>query len=152
MTTEDVLAMEADRALDALVAERVMGWEAVRPTGDEREIANIWADLAEPRHHFTRYGVVDGKSVGYSWWCIEGHDQYNPAWRPSTDIGQAWLVIEALRLKKFAVVIEDWGADGWAVYFITADGGSTRQVVATTLPLAVCQAALIAKLSWRAVA
>jgi len=66
----------------------------------------------------------------------------------SADIAAAWLVAEEMAARGLRVVVEDWRDDtknpGWAVYFFRQSGGSSKQIVAETLPLAVCRAALLA--------
>jgi hypothetical protein len=58
--------------------------------------------------------------------------------RPSEDMADAWLVVEALR-DSHVFELSDGGANGWM-----ADFKLGKPVVAKTAPLAICLAALVA--------
>jgi hypothetical protein len=75
--------MNAGRELDALVAEKVMGWR--------RHPTNQWNDRW---HDGDRELDADHAIEG------EGGDYYHPdkAWEPSTDIAAAWEVVEEMRV------------------------------------------------------
>lgn len=78
--------MNAGRDLDALIAEKVMGW------------------------HRGKGGAIAGPGTGYEWpayWhddagaqqapCIEDRFAGIVPWSPSTNIADAWLVVERMR-------------------------------------------------------
>ena len=87
--------------------------------------------------------LVAGRVIGWG----DGRPPYH-GFTPSADFGDTWKVVEAATALSLRVVIEDWRDDtknpGWAVYFFRQSGGSSKQIVAETLPLAVCRAALLA--------
>ena len=114
--------MKAGRELDALIAEKVMGWKATHK--DER---HLWFNEGKPSPP-TRF-------------CAEEDFGDNPFWwSPSRSIADAWLVVEKLG-KRFDVSrcrayqeIEAWF---WEASF---HNGPDAQ--AATVPLAICLAAL----------
>jgi len=120
-----------DRALDALMAERVMGWTWMRDgwwSPDRKQV--VWAD---PRVE----------------WMIAPVDAVE--WSPSTDIAAAWQVVEKCEFftldrrppddSRYGVVdgvkSEDviWGCS------LTMNGVFAT-AVAATVPEAICRAAL----------
>lgn len=109
LTTE----ISAGRELDALIAEKVMGWVKT---------------LRLPNAHDT---WDDPAGLCKSW--VE-------MFTPSTDISAAWQVVEKLRLSQFdvhlctATVFGDWKCGFWK--------GSAGTVSASTAPLAICLASL----------
>ena len=85
MNKEKILAMEAGRALDTLVAEKVMG----HPMPDF-----IPEDALEL--------YLSGSPIHYDGWtCVFRYDEGDiPKWVPdpySTDISAAWQVVERMR-------------------------------------------------------
>lgn len=122
LTRDEILNMPAGREMDALIAERVMGWE-IHP-------------------HKTHYIHNDGKT-GYFVPCGE--------FQPSEDIAAAWQVVERMRYKNFysqhtdltlASENEEW----WSWTFIDHNplAGYSEKATAETAPLAICRAALLA--------
>jgi hypothetical protein len=120
----DGAELEAGRELDALVAERVMGWVL---TLSPRSIAE--ADDEE-------------------WWSMpSGLVRHVDYWRPSTDIAAAWEVVEKLRDLGFFLDISvavdrfdvDMRADRMPSDWWLREGPLAE---ATTAPLAICRAAL----------
>ena len=111
----DIDKMEAGPEMNALVAERVMGWQKIR-------------DPLAPKGTTNRYRYVDKDWLG--------NDRRLPKF--STDISPAWLVVEKMLEKHEAFHLEyipdkQWYAMFWfATYFTSAD----------TAPLAICRAAL----------
>jgi hypothetical protein len=111
----------ADRELDALVAEKVMGWHEAQTTFN---------------------GL---------WWCVEGDGSYFgrrqarvSEWHPSTNIADAWQVVEKMRADAWDVLIDgtdDGSCDWWTVRF----GGCMPAVQSTSIAKAICLAALKAK-------
>ena len=110
----------AGRDLDAAIAEHVMGWtvnrtserhwHTVGPTGRER-------------------AILIGRD------CCAGQHQYDTrAFCPSTQIEDAWLVVEKLGPKHMITLRRTTG--GWWAHIGLVDEW------ATTAPLAICRAAL----------
>ncbi len=127
MTREEILPMTAGREMDALVARRVMGWrEGVMGVN-----AGFWVD-------------ADGKEMAWNIGC--------GAWSPSTQIEEAWQVVERLGEQRgLRLVLEDWRGDrslgveeGWCALLTLRDGHDTGQEIAPTAPLAICRIALLA--------
>lgn len=135
------------RAIDAEVAEKVMGWRwgmwGVGPT-------RIFKALFGPDQEPEQFGYVPCASDAPHW--IAQNTDEPP--RYSTDIAAAFLVVEKLH------------ADGWHFHIVGATNdfpdpwsvtlsGSdrvTHGAYSTTLPLAICRAALALLASPKAVA
>lgn len=119
MTRVEILALEAGPEIDALVAERVMGWhlEITEPSGDY----HYWVDDAGVRRgHGPDGPVVQGTRV----------------WRPSTDIAAAWQLVD-LEREPFSLFFN--GLVWRAVFGVTG----TFAAEAKTAPLAICRAKLL---------
>jgi len=126
MTRESILAMPAGPEMDALVAERVMGWTW--------EPGPYLQDPETPRRAHPQS-------------TRNAPDPY------STNIAAAWLVVEKLNDKKIAEAGGDWswpveityicdeGREGWCVQF-----QGRHDAVAEPAPLAICRAALLTTL------
>ena len=134
MTRDEMLAMKAGRELDALVAEKVMGWRSTKGWED------CWATGAGPY-----YWPGDGRMP-------VGHAAF------STDIAPAWKVMEKMVENGYcpAILSDDNGhwalsLDGWQN---VPDGDEPQDITTTflveaalwadTVPLAICRAALLA--------
>ena len=133
--------MKAGRELDALIAEKVMGWEAVN---DELEIAKREGnpDLVDSQRWHRRKVWFKGNEKMA---CEECGTL--PAY--STDIADAWEVVRKMGM----VLIENSGEafgklDEWNVQFVGHDKEGEPHWVsesAETVELAICLAALKAK-------
>jgi hypothetical protein len=126
-----VLSRDAGRALDALVAEKVMGWTALhrRDGGSAEYLGTV------PDNSFV--GASTAKRIPGKTYCVPEY---------STDIAAAWLVVERMR------------ADGWwpeVKYLVDWDNAAKWyaachrpphqwSATAATAPLAICRAALAA--------
>jgi hypothetical protein len=137
MTKEEILKMEPGREMDALVAEKVMGW------------TKKWNNFS---------GAND--------WMGYGTGTRNDRnWKPSEDISAAWEVVERIKTKDAFQYVGDlhivWGGFGenltpkgphgqmiypnalcWLVSIETET--NTYRVTANTAPEAICKAALLA--------
>jgi hypothetical protein len=123
-------SMVAGRELDALVAERVLGWKLI----DRIEM-----------------GWGEGPDV---WDCTNGKDAdecYSPTrqhFAPSTDISAAWAVVERMRENGFGPTLwsdSQFSMPHWYAHFDPPIGktkGIEKQ--ADTAPHAICLAALAA--------
>jgi len=125
MTRDEILAMEPGRELDALVAEKVMGW--------------AWGDMDSglegllPPQDFRVYGLTPlliFDDLGH----LHGMPNY------STDISAAWGVVEKMNSPYIIASTED-GDQNW-VHF-----GNEGNVAVGEVAEAICKAALIEKLS-----
>jgi len=109
----------AGRELDALVAEKVMGWKA---ENNKNCSPNTWFD--------SRY-------------VTDEHHGYDQEWSPSRSISDAWEVVEKMNKD---VGLFDIGFLGEAAreerYKWNAEFGESGDVYAATAPLAICLTAL----------
>jgi hypothetical protein len=147
LTKEAVLAMEAGPKMDALVAERVMGWERggaddhTRPAHRESKdfpgtILNDF-DSKGPHDYLTSPGP--GGRV-YFCGCPSSADL--PSY--TTSIADAWEVVEKLR-KNGTLELIDYGSEGWGLYYENRKAASV-DAQAVTAPLAICTVALLTTL------
>lgn len=113
--------MNAGRELDALVAEKVMGFSPVEWSGQPGDMALVYGDQETG-------GIVP---------------------RYSTNVGAAWQVVEKMSALSWRATVcwapaDAWNAEERAV--VTYSGGETNQddieAIAPTVPLAICLAAL----------
>lgn len=132
-----------NREIDALVAEKVMGWkrmtyaEAHPETPaykDRKEFTGHWHsnEWDELLHEF--------KNVAYAEDC---DDHYCPeeAWSPSTDISAAWEVVEKMRNRDSVFTLWDDLDDEY--YYCAFNTPKYHfEVGAETMPKAICLAAL----------
>jgi len=140
---EEIHVMEAGRELDALVAERVMGW-----TQRNTYAGPQWYDQDGP---VGRGATFQDEKTGT--WL---------GWQPSLKIADAWEVVEALRARRRNLILNDGthhpptyevqaGIDEhgpWAFCAFEIEGGiNGRCARAMTAPLAICRAALLTTLS-----
>lgn len=107
----------AGRDLDALVAERVMGWHV-----QYTRIGDYW--MGATRHDPT--------------WSVK-------EFTPSTDIAAAWLVVERMREQEWAMNLDVAEGDKLKPYdcrLFNRDGRRRVLAYGETFPLAICRAAL----------
>lgn len=92
-----------DKELDALIAQKVMGWKLTATAHS----ANLWVDQD---NQLT--GWCDGDYPNYLCWATR-------VWRPSTDWGAAGVVLEKLRQMRFIIRLGiingqfGWPWSGW---------------------------------------
>jgi hypothetical protein len=137
---------QAGRELDALIAERVMGWAEVRDETWRRWETPLTRVRGTPWLTGLR-GVVSGLSG-----IKPGADSPIPVPRYSTDIAAAWQVFTAHRLLEAGWLPTIEGADTrrgleWEVGFAHNDLDAALEWVRTTaeIPAAICRAALRAQ-------
>lgn len=133
MTKEEILAMEAGKELDTLVAQKVMG---------------------HPMPDFIPEDALDlylaGAPIHYdSWTCVCYYDEGDvPKWVPdpySGDISAAWQVVEKLIKKGYFLVLQ-YGLfqKGWGCTISKQLPANNPVRNIETAPEAICKAALIA--------
>lgn len=121
--------MPAGRELDALVAEKVMGFVRVADdTSDYHGVRHGTEVLLPPGEtlHSLREWLPRSGPIAFGYFVTQ---------RYSTDIAAAWQVVERMRNPDFRLNKDgDWGC---------SFGGELRFVgLAPTAPLAICRAAL----------
>jgi hypothetical protein len=141
MTREEILAMPADRELDALVAEKVMGL-----TGYEFDdthwycpTCKAWVHPAQVTFHEVHERC---QTPVVSDWCDE---EGNVMPEYSTDISAAWEVVEKIHEKRFLFDASLSVGAGYTVRFYNRDKETFHMApYIPTAPEAICKAALIA--------
>ena len=109
-------AMTADlRALDAECAQKVMGWE-----------------------HTSRIGMST------HCWYEYGEHVAHDNWSPTTDIRAAWTLLEKLVADGAVVQLRGYGSM-WYASTDRVPGGTAKQFIAGTAPLAIVRMALAVK-------
>lgn len=143
MTNEEILAMEAGREIDALIAEKVMGWKRIDNPDAQWFHDRKWTDLRDRVFWVHHIGVWEADANGYA------------IFRPSIDLGDALSVLNTFDRREWDITLtsetEDEGKV-WGVrlerYGLQAEGilqlGGN---VDPLLPTAICRAALIAMIS-----
>jgi hypothetical protein len=125
---------EAGRELDALVAEKVMGWTWWRSSATGRR--GIFAPGVIPRGAYEWFKeLADGTEELCRDWGA-----YLPAY--STDIAMAWRVVEKMNRHRFS--IGEFKPGTWKASFSELSPIRPMPCLATaaTAPLAICLAAL----------
>ena len=123
----DIDKMEAGKEMDALVAERVMGWKV------DKESYSTWVAITDTYLFFPLVGMTKG-----SW----GN------WTPSTDISAVWQVVEKMsETWEFSLNYQDnkYKFLLWKPEWVTSNLYQARECkegVSNTVPLAICRAAL----------
>ena len=119
--------------LDALVAEKVMGWRL-----ENIDSRPLYDRDGAPLEGGPEWVDQDGNHVSWAW-----------NWRPSERIADAWEVVELLA-RRAIVRIETRGSSpaeeelerGWQCGIANADGSQMLYRYAPLAPLAICRAAL----------
>ena len=114
--TVNIDTLSAGREMDALVAEKVMGWSPLNRT----------------EHHLS-WNVPEGIRT----WEETSYGSF----KPSTSIAAAWEVVEKLRKEEIPIEITS-GFFGPYSCRIASNHGWLAMVQADTAPLAICRAAL----------
>ena len=139
---ESSMSTEQSRALDAQVAERVMGWKWYG-------MSPAFAELAGQDHPWVgRRALREDASNGV--WTVEAtldmpvHDDFSTFPRYSTDMAAAWLVVEKLAAQGLRLSLDAFGGDPWWAEFADEKWERGAQATAPTAPEAICRAALAA--------
>jgi hypothetical protein len=147
MTRDEVLNMPAGREMDALIAEKVMGWiysdswEQLVPSGHADP--PIWSDWEWDIEELTYVKHPINMMGGVSY---RGDKPYIPEY--STNISAAWKIVEKMINDGYDIV-DIWHENvvdvGWAMEWIK-DGNGDNSIGSDTAPLAICKAALLTAL------
>lgn len=123
MTNEEINAMEAGRKMDVLIAETIMGFQAVYD--------GPWTDTS-------------GDVFVHKRMFLGGQEEHVPEY--STRIWHAWDIVEWLRELGYSFDAGSWenvdDGNNWQVAFEKADALFPESAEAPTMPLAICRAAL----------
>ena len=133
MTYDEIMALEAGRELDALVAEKVMGWKWDKGNSLQHLLLGPDGAIGAVIFHD---GIADDDGIVQPLDC--------PHY--STDIAAAWEVVEKLRRAndgEYLFTINDAGM--WYAKFLDEHGEPvSRSGFCDTAPLAICRAGLLA--------
>jgi hypothetical protein len=140
MTRDEILNMPAGKEIDALIAEKVMGWHKGDSYGRE-----VWLDTDE------RYQRGIARENGFE----DDEDFHLLHWHPSESILWAWEVIEKMQEIDShwspGVNWDDDDGDGnpmWVASFTYYGEDESQfqqnEVWDKSAPLAICRAALLA--------
>lgn len=130
--------LPAGPELDALIAERVLGWVYHPQDADTRRRADGTWRMGPPP-----YG---------GFWLVPPHPSLELEWEVapcSTNPAAAWLVVEAMEARGWVPCLKrniervEWEATFWATPENPAMPRAVR-IQADTAPLAICRAALAA--------
>lgn len=137
--------LPAGRELDALVAEKVMGWRwyvfTIAASGE-----NVRAIFPPDDTAPVRFGYLPWKRGDHDWRIANGG--YPPAF--STDIAAAWEVVAEMEKRGQWCQVERCRRVGWCVTFAADPGAHCSPAYedegiidcASTVPLSICRAAL----------
>ena len=136
VSEDEIRGMEAGRRLDALIAEKLMGWHWVNSPPDIDGNYEGIPILIPPNLTLNDLEPVLPK---------RGPVGHVGIPRFSTDIGSAWQLVERLATMEGPVSIAwgIYGSEGNKASVVTMYGPGPG-VVAPTAPLAICRAALLA--------
>lgn len=140
--------MKAGRSLDALVAEKVMGWPCWLERRGEYAYVLFSRDGKPPWSSSRKEAWPEIKSRCEPW----SHDKIDmhkhivvlDDFRPSTDMSAAWKVVEKMRAANALYSISPSGdsEEPWRV--VVWVNGNKSYVYAETFPVCACRAALAA--------
>ena len=139
MTQDEILAMEAGRGIDALIAEKVMGWRMVNHAD--------WPEgtlIRDYHHRIEWYAPGMKEEPG----ALGAGLESCMVPRYSTDIAAAWDVVYKMIAMGHSISIADndgryWGVDFYRMRDEAAfDALSTANALSPEL--AICRAALLA--------
>jgi hypothetical protein len=149
VTKDEILALVPGREMDALVAEKVMGW-----TG--RKTVYQWFDRKRHEYPLIIF-AIGGEGMGSYETFVDGEGnkiQYgNPHkvfFTPnySTDIAAAWEIIRKLNKKDIYLEVKQWfGQELW-IRLWTGSGALKSSLNLKSIdafPEGICKAALLAK-------
>lgn len=129
MTRDEILNMPAGEEMDALIAEIM---------GERRPGVHVHTNILSMEW-----------SSGRCWYCLPDYEKGDSCeWTPkpfSDNISAAWEVVEkfySMKLDRFS------NGKEWRCYLVTLKGGKNHDAtgLAYTAPLAICRAALLAKM------
>jgi len=129
MTRDEILNMPAGRELDALVVTQVLRWE-------------LFEDNSFSTPKTIARTVIEDL---FMWWNHPNVSSGDTPFSPSTNIADAWRVVEQEPALGLWYVTQDWD-DGNEKYNagMLMDQCIMADAYAETAPLAICRSALLA--------
>jgi hypothetical protein len=135
MTKDEILNMPAGREMDALIAEKVMGWKRP-PSGNGWNVTTLF-----------KRKTPDGQNLQVAW-VGDGMVEF------SADISAAWEVVEKMNQMKWRFYSRSITYNDGLIYKSIAAqfqnehalGIDTGYIDAETMSLAICRAALLTTL------
>ena len=126
LTREYIHNLPAGDEMDALVAEKIMGWHI----GNNISIGKCWYDGNEEYQH----GIFNG---AYE----DDEDFHLLHWHPSSSILWAWEVVDCMFKRGFYLTLEQFQVDYQCMF--DNSSGEAEYAVADAAPLAICRSALM---------
>ena len=128
------MKIEAGKALDLLVSEKVMGYTILTQEEMKAEAVRVWKEQPNCMHFMVGFRAWkdDDGQITCEQKCLNYSTKIEDAWEVKDKIG---------RLMR----LEDYGPYGWACEFLAVQPGQEDVIAkADTAPLAICAAALLA--------
>jgi len=142
MKRYEILDMSPGRELDFIIARDIMGWTydeewgQIVPQGHCKP-SELWSEYEWSEKGYSRHPV--GMMGGVAYMGDKPHIR-----EYSTDIADAWMVIEETRKRGWNPYIEGSIFGKWICMFQDIHSpNSTGRILADTAPLAICLAALL---------
>lgn len=161
MTKKEIIIEPTGRRLDALVAYHILGWKWLEDNRSEQKIRIFRPPLPDGWGQPNCFVEVheewpSNREPNWDWCGLTKGPFGLPHY--STDDGAAWTVVKAMSQWMFDIkwgFVENLCIGQWQPLHINASAAGflvnfgSSSALAETMPLAVCRAALIAKLSLR---
>ena len=124
ITRDEILNLKAGREMDALIAERIMGWT-----------------LHPNKTHWGKpHPGMDNFSPSFEWRQVGDFE-------PSTDISAAWEVVDRIVKLPATVNVQTSNAAGGSICYVQKYPSDLNCIIfeaAPTATLAICRAAMLA--------
>lgn len=127
LTREEIQGMKPGREMDALIAEKVLGWTDIRRVNP----AVIHSFSADGNHANVGFSPVLYKHVPFPLY--------------SREISAAWEVVMHLKSKYWYFMLSDEN-EGWEASFYWDPHRPAYEALSAEAPQAICKAALLASL------
>ena len=126
MVAIDIDKLEAGPELDALVAEKVMGWQL-------KKVRRSFGTSTMGFEYADRDAWVDGNGTAV---CEPWE------WQPGDELDDAWQVVEKFLADDYRFALDNREGLPWWAEFALPDYSEGDQDIAETPTLAICRAAL----------
>lgn len=140
MKRDEILNIPAGREMDALILEKVFGYVWRTFSGN-----SILFHPDDNRGHWWVEGKTGTPDYDSLRFISNNHKTMPIVPNYSTKIGDAWEVVEKLRLMvRPSVIAGKWIAAEFIRVYLSGKWEGVLEVTADTAPLAICRAALLA--------